>query len=769
MIRKRNLLFYAWVLFCLVACFPAEEELIAPTATNQLLMTPVRSPVTAASTSQNPTTTPSPLPVPTQTAVITPTVPPTSTPEPSFTETAFFGDPVAQRLLPLTNGRFAIQTMQGVAIYDEADLANVAQFIPVEPPGWPRAWLSASAEHLIWHNENGRLFVQRLADESILLEVPGNPNGWDHPSFHLSPKGNFGWLYDGETYSDEPPVVTLYRLQDGAELAQFRGELPQFSGDEAFFVRDTDEGLLVYDSAQPTQPLYTVARDEEISFWDIDLTADWLQITKYLRTEERPFVELRNLATGDLLHTFSLADDEARVTLSPDGQSLAITFKQDDGADSPTVVAAGVRLYSVSGELRHEFLAPPTLHLPVPSVCDGVWASRRSDLVYSLISVNFAPDGRSLSVTYSDYVADSLTQLYATESGEKLAEFVGHESLFAVNGRSFLSLSTDGRLQQWNTTTPDAVPQTIARYGTPITDLALSSNGEMAALVNGTGVELRRTADGEPVQQYDAATAVTFTPDDQMIVLGFADGRIQWRSLADNSLLNEMSDHAAPIRRLAFWPHQKEPTVLALAENDCRITRWQLTTGSQLEPLNAILTFDEYGEVIQMSINDFALSPTENLLAGRSWFMYGFGVWDLTNDSNILTQLEDQPQSVWDLAFSADGRLLATGERWPLGGWVGPERGGLRLWQIDEDNVSLRWSTELNQYVGAVAFSNNSSLLAVGYSSGDVTLVNARQEQFVGRLETVSGVTGLAFGGNGRLLAATTRDGLIHIWQTDSP
>ncbi len=765
MIGKKGFLVNLWLLCCLVACFPAEEEPISSTVTSQSLSTPVPSPTNAVSPTVNPATTHTP----TQTAVITPTVPPTSTPEPSFTETAVFGDPIAQRLFPLTNGRFAIQTMQGVAIYDEVDLANVAQFIPLPPPGWPSYDLSASAEHLIWRNGNGRLFVQRLADEAILLEVPGNPNGWDHPSFHLSPKGNFGWLFDGEAYSDEPPVVTLYRLQDGAELTQFRGDLPQFSNDEAFFVRDTSEGLLIYDSAQPTQPLYTVARDEEISFWDIDLTADWLQITKYLRAEERPFVELRNLATGDLWHTFSLADDEARVIISPDGQTLAITFKQDDGADSPTVVAAGVRLYSVSGELRHEFLAPPTPHLPVPSVCDGVWTSRRSDLVYSLISMNFAPDGRSLSVTYSDYVADSLTRLYATESGEKLAEFVGHESAFVANGRSFLSLSTDGLLQQWDPTTADAVPQTIARYGTPIIDLALSNNGEMAALVNGTGVELRRTADGGLVQQYDAATAVTFAPDDQTITLGFADGRIQWRSLADNSLLNEMSDHAAPIRRLAFWPHQKEPTVLALAENDCRITRWQLTTGSQLEPLNAILTFDEYGEVIQMSINDFALSPTGNLLAGRSWFMYGFGVWDLANDSNILTQLEDQPQSVWDLAFSADGSLLATGERWPLGGWVGPERGGLRLWQIDEDNVSLRWSTELNQYVGAVAFSNNSLLLAVGYSSGDVTLVNARQEQFVGRLETVSGVTGVAFGGNGRLLAATTRDGLIYIWQTESP
>jgi WD40 repeat protein len=378
-------------------------------------------------------------------------------------------------------------------------------------------------------------------------------------------------------------------------------------------------------------------------------------------------------------------------------------------------------------------------------------------------------------VIYSDYVASPLTHLYAADSGEKLAEFTGYESLFLANGRTFISLATDGLVQQWDTTTPNPAPQTIARYGTPISDLALSSNGELAALVNETGVELRRTADGEPVQQYDEATAVTFSPDDQTVVLGFIDGRIQWRSLADDSLLNEMSDHAAPIRRLAFWPNQPEPTILALAENDCRVTRWQLTTGSQLEPLIATVTFDEYfdenGDAIHMSIDDFAVSSAGNLLAGRSWFTYGFGVWDLTDDSNILTELEDQPLGVRDLAFSADGRLLATGETWPLGGWAGPERGGLRLWQIDEDNVSLRWSTELNQYAGAVAFSNNnnSTLLAVGYSSGDVTLISTRLEQFVGRLETVSGVTGLAFGGNGHLLAATTRDGLIHIWQTESP
>ena len=439
MFSKKGLLVNIWLLCFLVACFRAAEENIPSTVTSQALITPVQSPTSAASPTLNPA--PTHTPTPTQTAVATAIVPPTPTLASVFTETAVFGDPIAQRLLSLTNGRFAIQTVQGFAIYDEADLANVVQFIPVEPLGWPRIRLSPSAEHVIWHNENGRLFVQRLADGAVLLEVPGtgNPNGWDHPSFHTSPQGSYGWLFDGEAYSDELPVVTLYRLQDGAELAQFRGDLPQFSNDEAFFVRDTNEGLLIYDVTQPTQPFYTVARDEEISFWEIDLTADWLQITKYLRTEERPFVELRNLATGELWHTFPLADDEARVILSPDGQTLAITFKQDDGADSPTVVAAGVRLYSVSGELRHEFLAPPTPHLPVPSVCDGVWTSRRSDLVYSLIGVNFAPDGRSFSVTYSDYVADSLTHLYATESGEKLAELVGHESLFTANGRSFLS------------------------------------------------------------------------------------------------------------------------------------------------------------------------------------------------------------------------------------------------------------------------------------------------------------------------------------------
>lgn len=762
MIGKRKLFFCTSLLFCLAACFPVEVELDAPTPTNQLTVASVQATAVAASATPNSPIISRPYPDPMQTAVAAPTPAPAST----FTETAVFGDPIAQRLLPLTNGRFAIQTVQGFAIYTEADVTAVARSIPLDPPGWPLSTLSASAENLIWRNENGRLFVQRLADGAILLEVPGNPNGWDHPSFHTSPQGNFGWLYDGEAYSDEPAVVTLYRLPDGGELAEFRGNVPHFTSDDAFFVREATEGVLVYDAAQPTQPLYTLEREPDISFWSIDLTADLLLITKYFRTEEQPSIELHDVATGDLLHTLPLADDEAGVTLAPDGQWLAITFKQDDEADSPMVIAAGVRLYSLSGELRHEFLAPAALQVLVPSACDGVRSAPHSDLVYLPGSVTFAPDGRSFSVIYSSH-AGLLTHLYATDSGEKLVEFEGRESVFTANGRSFISLGANGLVQAWDTTAPDAAPQTIARYGTPISDLALSSDGELAALVNETGVELRRTADGEQVQQHDGATAVTFSPDDQTIVLGFADGRIQWRNLADDSLLNEMSGHKAPIRRLTFWPNQSEQTVLALAQSDCRIMRWQLATGRQLEPLNAFLTFDEYGDPYQESIDDFTVAPTGNLLAGRAWFNYGFGVWNLTNDSNILTQLEDQPQSVRDLTFAADGRLLAAGEWWPLGGWVGPERGGLRLWQIDDGNMSLRWSTELSRFVEAVAFAPNGSLLAVGYSSGDVTLVNARLEQFVERLETVSGVTGLAFSGNGRLLLATTRDGLVHIWQTD--
>ena len=770
MIRKGELLFCLWLMVGLVACSPADSDRITPTPTNQSAPPSSQPQPATASATPQPTALPASTPVPTETAVPIPTNPPTPTATSAFTQTAVFGEPIAQRLLSLTNGRFAIQTVRGFDIYDEAAMTAVSQFISLDSPDIATATLTGSAEHLIWRAENGRLFVQRLQDNAIILQVPGHPNGWQHPGFSTSPQGNFGWLREGDSYSEDPFQVTLYRLQDGAELAQFEGSSPQFTADDAFFIRETAEELLVYDSTQPAQPRYALKRAPKISYWSVELMGSLMVVTSHFHADDPPMIELREVATGELLYTHSLAEDEKRIAFPPDGQAMAISFEQYDSADIPTLLATGVRLYSLeSGQQLYEITTPAApSQTPVPAACEGVRTFYAYEPDYVVSNITFAPDGRTFTVVYrSD--AGHLTHLYATDSGQKLAEFVGYTSLFLANGRSLVSLSPDGLAQRWDTTISNAPPQTIASYGTPINDLALSTDGQLVALVNGIGVEMRRTADGERLQQYNEATAVAFTPDGETMVLGFADGRIQWRSLVDDSLLNEISGHEAPVRRIAFLPDQPEPTVLALAENDCQLTRWQLTIGQQLGPLDTALTFSQYGDPFQESIDDFVVSPTGDLVAGRAWFNYGFGVWHLADDRRIFTELEDSPQTVADMAFNSNGRLLATGERWPVGGWIGPERGGLRLWQIEDRAATLLWQTELNQYVGDVAFSTNGSLLAVGYSSGDVNLVSARMQKFVGRLDTASGVTGMAFGGNGRLLAATTHDGLTYIWQIEPP
>lgn len=766
--KNSGLILMAFLIF-LVACAP-NDPLLNPTAifeastTESLqptrLPTQVPIPMLPSPTS---TKIPSPVPhSPSPVPFITPTALPTPQP-PLFSPQVVLQTKIARRFQPLTDGRFAIETGSGFEIYDEQDLTAVAATI-AHPEGASSVRLSPSANHLQWHDSNGRLFVQRLSDGKVVLEVPGNPNGWQHPTIMTSPAGNFGWLSDLDIYSDQTANVTLYTMDDGAVVASFEGNSPHFSLNDAYFVRELIDQVIVFDARVPTEPLYRIPKPENFSYLSIDMGQTVWAITYWPRDEQRPFTELRDLAADNVLHTQILAEDELRITISPDGEWLLVYFRQTDGGDIPTVLKAGVRLYETQrGQLIRELLTPPTPDaVEVPTNCDGVRTFFTAESEYIPTGTQFAPNGASFSVTYrSD--AGLLTHLYGTETGDLLATFDGHAAAFLQNGAEFVTISETGRVQVWQASSPSRNPQTIATYHVPIIDFAAAENGDVVALLSQQGVQIYSLLEGVQIGQYDA-TAVALAPDGDTILLGLANGSIEWRRLMDDALLGQFQGHDAPIRQIEVLANEGDLTVFTLAENDCQLNHWRPASGTQGNTIDTTLVFDKYGDNFLESIDRFFLSTDGDLIGGRAWFNYGFAVWQEIDHVEIHKFLEDSPQKVEDIAFQAGGRLFATGERWPVGGPVGPERGGIKLWQIGPERTFLVWERELSQYVQAVAFLPESNLLAVGYARGDVSLMNVQSGQFVGRLETDGSLIGLEVSADGRRIMTVTADGTVTQW-----
>ena len=126
---------------------------------------------------------------------------------------------------------------------------------------------------------------------------------------------------------------------------------------------------------------------------------------------------------------------------------------------------------------------------------------------------------------------------------------------------------------------------------------------------------------------------------------------------------------------------------------------------------NAFVT-PKYGKVALVGLAFLGVIATL-LLTGKS---------DAGQEEIPCTTLEGFGKPVKALAFSPDGKILATGSGWPAGpGGKLTRIGEVQLWDVDEGTER----TSLGEYpnsIESLAFSPNGRTLAVGCYDGTVTL-----------------------------------------------
>jgi WD40 repeat protein len=243
-----------------------------------------------------------------------------------------------------------------------------------------------------------------------------------------------------------------------------------------------------------------------------------------------------------------------------------------------------------------------------------------------------------------------------------------------------------------------------------------------------------------------------FTPDNRVLATASLDRTVRlWRldDPAHPTLLRVLTVPGENAFAVAISP---DGHIVAAGDTDS-VSLWDLTTD---QPPLAVIPYSDRVFSLAFSPDGHTLAAGGSDRAAR--------LWDVTDARApaALAVLPDQPDTVHDVEFSPDGRLLATGAGHAA-----------RLWSLaDPRRAELLSSAEgHSNTVSSVAFSPDGHRLAVASYDTTATLWTIADPRAPGLRATLTGhtdrVNSVGFSPDGRTVATAGTDKTVRLWDTD--
>ncbi len=310
-----------------------------------------------------------------------------------------------------------------------------------------------------------------------------------------------------------------------------------------------------------------------------------------------------------------------------------------------------------------------------------------------------------MTVNFSPLIVAGLLFLAVTARAQEAVTLEGHENVvsslvFSEDGQRLISGSWDRTVRVWNAT--NGQQETVLRgHSDWVFDVQLTSDNE---LVSTSQKEILRWSDGTFEMSRGRSglggatvNSAVISPDGLQLATGSRDGFVRvWPvDAADPKSVIELGAFRSWVGAVCI---STDGDRLAAGTRTGTIRIFELPTGKQLHSFEAhpgrqILTL--------------AMTPEgDTLLSGA--FEQTARLWNVETGKESAT-LSGHRGVVTSAAWSADGKLLATGER----------HGSIHIWDAGDSSKPLRKITahsdgRLGFSVTALAFSPNGQRLALG-------------------------------------------------------
>ncbi|HZQ32730.1 MAG TPA: TIR domain-containing protein [Mycobacterium sp.] len=283
----------------------------------------------------------------------------------------------------------------------------------------------------------------------------------------------------------------------------------------------------------------------------------------------------------------------------------------------------------------------------------------------AVMSVAFNADGTRVVSAGIDYTV----QMWDVARRQRIGDaMTGHQgvvwsAVFVNDGHQIVSAGNDHELRVWNADVGQPISTPLTQGRGTVTSLAISDTRIASATADGT-VQLWDSETGRTVAVLEGhngvVNSVAFTGDGDQLATGSVDGTIRlWR--AEDGVPVRTLTVGRPVYSVAFSPKDGR---LASASGDGQLTMWDMPSGTPHQfpnPDHAVV----FGIALNRNGDRLASGSADGIL--RMWdSSSGTQIWQ-QNIVNALTSSQrrewtsDRPAVITSIAFSPDGRLVASG------------------------------------------------------------------------------------------------------------